>query len=753
MRAGLVISLLLVAPLARAQLARPELIEMPEVIVPGDASLARAEIEILVHADGSARIFSCDHDEDLCRRIEHALAHARFAPATRDGAAIPARIRLEARLQQGRLEPAPALPESPYGGEAQLGVVAEVAPIPAGAERVTLEQVRDTPGALGDPFRAILDRPGVVPVLSGLPYFYLRGAPPAGTVYVYDSIPMPALYHLGVGPAVIHPRMAGDVQLHTAIAPARYGGHTGGVVVGEGPAVLARDVEAEAELRALDASGYVRARHADIDLAAAVRFGYPGLLVSAFSPEVDLAYGDYQARAALALGAAGRLELVTLGSYDTLTTVQPPRPLDPGPRRTETRILFQRTELRYVQSRGDVELGLALRAGYDETFFGGHVSGHPLSIGVRLGSFASRAWLAGTLSTLRYRIGGEVMGGAGAFDAGGQAPGDFGVPLVSLIGNARQRTSASVYAQVEWQPSPELRLAGGVRGDLWMTPGRFEGAIDPRLRASWQPLRELELFAGAGVARQPAVFVLPLPGLSELPVQFGLQTAVQSELGARTRLRVRELAVEASATLFVHHYDNLLMPDLLADARDVCVQGLCLESEPSPRADALAYGVEATLRADLGRHVAARAAYTLSWLESDQLRPLAYTPTYDVRHVLHVILQIDTRAGFSAGVRAFLRSGTIQGRNYIDEGAFTLARYEQRLPWFARLDAQVAYAWDAGWADLRLYLEWLNTTFALGGEPQDLDCPSGPRSPRSPCGVERLAPIFAPNLGIRGSFR
>jgi hypothetical protein len=266
-------------------------------------------------------------------------------------------------------------------------------------------------------------------------------------------------------------------------------------------------------------------------------------------------------------------------------------------------------------------------------------------------------------------------------------------------------------------------------------------------------MRELEIYGGIGVARQPAVFVLPLPGLSELPLSLGLQTAVQSELGARTSLRVRDLAIEASSTLFVHHYENLVLPDLLVESRTACLDGLCREPTSTGRANALAYGMEATLRADLGRHVAARVAYTLSWLESDQLRPLAYTPTYDVRHVLHVVFQLDTHEGFTAGVRAFLRSGTMQGFNYLDPSSLELARYEQRLPWFARLDAQVAYQWDAGWADLRVYLEWLNTTFALGGEPSSMDCPSRLAPPAAPCTVERLPPIFAPNLGIPGSFR
>jgi len=44
--------------------------------------------------------------------------------------------------------------------------------------RLGRAEVREMPGAFGDPFRAIEALPGVVPLVSGLPYFYVRGAPP-----------------------------------------------------------------------------------------------------------------------------------------------------------------------------------------------------------------------------------------------------------------------------------------------------------------------------------------------------------------------------------------------------------------------------------------------------------------------------------------------------------------------------------------------------------------------------------------------
>ena len=45
------------------------------------------------------------------------------------------------------------------------------------------EVLRQLPGAFGDPFRALDALPGVTPIVSGLPFFYVRGAPPANVGY------------------------------------------------------------------------------------------------------------------------------------------------------------------------------------------------------------------------------------------------------------------------------------------------------------------------------------------------------------------------------------------------------------------------------------------------------------------------------------------------------------------------------------------------------------------------------------------
>src|SRR5580700_8147237 len=56
-----------------------------------------------------------------------------------------------------------------------------------GGDAIKAADARATPGTFGDPLQALAALPGIAPMASGLPYFYLRGAPPADTGYFVDG--------------------------------------------------------------------------------------------------------------------------------------------------------------------------------------------------------------------------------------------------------------------------------------------------------------------------------------------------------------------------------------------------------------------------------------------------------------------------------------------------------------------------------------------------------------------------------------
>ncbi len=84
---------------------------------------------------------------------------------------------------------------------------------PADVKRLGRADVRQMPGAFGDPFRAIEVLPGVTPIVSGLPYFFVRGAPPGNVGYFFDQVNIPLLFHGAAGPGVIHPAFIESVNL------------------------------------------------------------------------------------------------------------------------------------------------------------------------------------------------------------------------------------------------------------------------------------------------------------------------------------------------------------------------------------------------------------------------------------------------------------------------------------------------------------------------------------------------------------
>lgn len=774
MRCSLAVVVLvsLLAARARAQELRPpRVVHLPELDVPSDVEVPEGgAVEVVVEIDraGAASMASCDASETLCTLVAATLADARFEPATRDGAPVPARVRVRFRVAEPAPEqpidagaPAPggaAAASSDAGADAAIadldagvppsahepsfGATAVVRPPSRGARRLELDEMRDMPGAFGDPFRAIEALPGIVPIVSGLPYFYVRGSPPAGTAYYYDDIPVPALFHLGLGPAVIHPAMVGAVQLHAGVAPARFGRATGGVVVAEGPEPF-RGTRAtgEAELRLVDVTGMIQAPLAGGSISAGARYGYPGLVLSLVSSDAFLAYWDYASRAEIPIARRDFVQLVWLGSYDRLATLDD----DGEPGDDEIEMQFHRLEVRLLRRLARAELGVAVRVGWERSRLADQLEIEALTTGPRV--FATIR--GGDLS---LRVGADFVGIAGDLRVPDPDAGDDDIdpsPDDPTLAAVAARSIAGAYAMVEWRATPRFTFDLGLRGDAWTTGSRIEPALDPRARATYHATDRIDLHAALGLAHQPAVFFIPLPGLADVAIDRGLQRAIQSEVGGAIDLPGD---VRAELQLFLHAYDELLFTDIFALEENCPLTIECPHMEPDSRVDGLSYGGEIFVRRPPGEgRLSGFLSYTLSWAEADAFRDddVQYTPSYDVRHVANLVLQWDLGGGFSAGLRAHARSGKILGEWYVEADPFEVRRHEERLPWFFRADVQASYAWTTSWGALRVALEWMNVTLAR--EPLTLDC-RGPGIGRPECTVEYGPAIFFPNLALRARY-
>ncbi|HEX4351966.1 MAG TPA: TonB-dependent receptor, partial [Polyangiales bacterium] len=310
-------------------------------------------------------------------------------------------------------------------------------------------------------------------------------------------------------------------------------------------------------------------------------------------------------------------------------------------------------------------------------------------------------------------------------------------------GDVKSRSIWGIALELGLRPSQLFELQLGARADAWVQSGGAEAVADPRARVILHATDTLDFHVAAGIVHQPAVFFLPLPGIADLANDRGLQSAIQSEAGVGwdTPLNLR-----VELQLFYHRYRNLVFTDtlLLRDAiADLCGAGStidCAGLKAPTRIDGSSYGFELFLRRPITESLSGFISYTLAFSPISDVVGLHYTPSWDVRHVLNVVLQWQIGAGFSAGARAFIRSGKSNGE-YTIEGDM-LARMEERLPWFARVDLEAAYAWPTSWGRMRVALEWFNV--AMAREPEGADC-----NYLTGCHTVYLPAIFFPNLSFR----
>jgi hypothetical protein len=155
--------------------------------------------------------------------------------------------------------------------------------------------VRNLAGSFDDPLRSVEVMPGVSPIASGLPLFFVRGAPPGNVGYYIDGIRVPLLYHAFLGPSVIHPAFINKVNLSAGPMPTRFGRIAGASVEAE-LAEPTGQLRGEASVRLIDAGAFVEAplnRGQGYALLGG-RYSYTALLISLFSPGQRLDYWDYQ---------------------------------------------------------------------------------------------------------------------------------------------------------------------------------------------------------------------------------------------------------------------------------------------------------------------------------------------------------------------------------------------------------------------------------------------------------------------------
>jgi hypothetical protein len=625
--------------------------------------------------------------------------------------------------------------------EAEEEVTVLGARVPPGAQSLTRAEVRQLPGAFGDPFRAIDALPGVTPLVSGAPFFYVRGAPPGNVGYFLDGVRVPYLFHVFLGPSVVNPALVQRVNLYPGGYPARLGRFSGGVVEGETTPPVA-EFHGEAVLRLFDAGAMAEAPFAGGRGTALVggRYSYTALLFSLLSPDVVLDYWDYQARLAYRVSPTATVSVFAFGARDFLGQ------REQDTTRTFFDTQFHRVDLRYDEElRGGGATRLAATLGLDRT--GGEGGG---SLGSR--SARVRSQTTWPLGSAAATFGADLLVEGYRNDPGAdEEPPDAAEVSRRQILTTRQDFASGVHGEVAWSLGPVV-FTPGMRVDLYASSdstqpalpgvGPFRGpaggriaalAVEPRLSLRAALARRIRMIHTVGVAHQPPSFVVPLPGFQPSPLRGGLQRSVQASAGVEVDLGA---GVTGSGTVFRSLFTDL--SDALG-TRPVDGGGPDLFES---RADGTATGLEVYVRRSLSRRLGGYLAYTLS--RSDRRvtraggRRSVFLSNFDRTHVLSAALAYDLGRSWRAGGRVVFYTGIPA----IDPGGATLAR---RTEPFHRIDVRLERSWRLGErGKVSLVIEALNATLRTES--------FGQRCGEGGCEDDKLGPVFVPSVGGEAVF-
>jgi len=762
----------------------------------GDAVVV---LELTVEADGTVSSAAVvDGVEPFAGHAKKAVLGWRFAPAERGNTPVAARIRAriafrqEAASAESTGSPPPPAAAAAAASPASTPTAApphDAATAPEVAEEIVVlgtrrelgqttlssADVRQLPGALGDPFRAIEALPGVVPMRSGLPYFYIRGAPPNDNGYYVDGIRVPLLFHVGVAEGVISPALIDHVDFFPGAAPASYGGFAGATIAGQ-TREPASTAHGEVNLRAIDAGALLEAPLGDGrgSVLVAGRYGYPGPIVSAITSSVKLDYWDYQTRATWHIAAHDTLGVFAFGSHDYLAREQTGGlAMDQNGNSHSITSLqevlasdFHRLDLRWdhVFANGDGQLRAGATVGYDSQ---GAAPTYATDY-----SAATRLQLDAKLAqTVRVRAGADARYDQYGFKQGAPVPG--GETFPSTANPPPTNVTLGGHADVVWRPSPRVEIVPGARYDVYQSARATAASATTRVRTvvpAFDPRLSARVTLSDGVAwlsafgrshQYPALRVGALPP-SEVSVPgfpFGssrLQTVSQASQGVEVALPWQ---VTATVTGFFSHWSGL------TDLTDNCVQlappdgpHTCPNDRP---VHGNAYGLELLLRRSLSSKLTGWLSYTLSrsTRETHFITPSGAEATAtivgdsDRTHVLSALAAYDLGRHWRFGARFVFFTGLPYSTELPPTFVPTPPLNNQRYRSFYRVDARLEKSWPfANGRSIAFVAEVQNLT--LNKEEFGSSCAlTGiDGSVSTTCQKNELGPITLPSIGVEAFF-
>lgn len=774
----------------------PTLLSDPDVAYPegatGDATVI---VLLVVGEDGAVRSSTPEGaDEPFLGAAAEAARAWRFEPARRGETPVAARIKIaitfrapvvkevepepepELELEPAVTAPGKAAPRRPKERPQEVRV--RGAREPGRTVSLSRTEVRQIPGAFGDPFRAVEIMPGVTPIVSGLPFFFVRGAPPGNVGYYLDGVRIPLLFHVGAGPSVVHPGLVQRVDLYPGGYPARFGRFSGGIVEGETAPPLDRP-HGEYNLRLFDAGAMIETPFGPKNRGSVLlggRYSYTAFLLTQIASDTLLDYWDYQGRATYDLTPDDRISVFAFGSYDYLG------------QRTATQTItlfgteFHRVDLRYDRKLGDKgAMRVAVTTGFDRSRAqeDRYVRDRVLGARTELSYYVDPRILlrAGTdLQVDSYDV--QVVSGT-------LAP---SVARVASFFPSRTDLAFGTRADAVIGVAKGFEITPGARVDMFASDGATALGVDPRLAMRTEVTPSTRVLAAMGIAHQPPSFVVPVPGFQPGGLRGGLQKAYQTALGVEADLFE---AITGTATVFHNAFYDMSDPlgtsppqlsgcapgtfpsDTLAGDRTrtsggfggggggaTCgiprfppgtigpdrsgggqqgadsrgTQTAANAFEVRTRGEAI--GLELFVKKKLTSRIGGFLSYTLS-RSTRTYEGRSYIATFDRTHVLNTALAFDLGKNWRAGTRFTFYTGLPKAPDPTDDAT--------RLQPFYRVDLRLEKRWQLSkTAWISGVAEWLNAT--LSKEAIATTCTLGG------CQAQLIGPVTIPSVGVEGGF-
>lgn len=594
-------------------------------------------------------------------------------------------------------------------------------------------EIREVPGTRGDPLRVVSSLPGVSQLAGFLPYVVVRGAAPGNTGYYMDGSRVPILFHVALGPSVIHPYFIDAVDFYPGGAPVRLGRYASGIIEARTRAARRDRVHGDVDLRLTDAGGLLEIpinrsylpnckpkRKSRLDckrgpgkgsLTFAGRYSYTGALLSLVQSAARIRFWDYQARFDHAISDRADFTAFAFGSFDDISPKPTADNKSPDP---WVRFLFHRIDLRVRQRlRREGSAIYAVVLGVDQA---------------GIDQYRTNEWRIAPRMDLRIPINERVSLGLGLdqefqifrlANAIGSLD-DVSVEDVALLLSDRFVSATAGYFEVLYKRG-NFEMRPGIRVDAYAQVGAspylpsagsvtYAIGADPRLTLRERVAPRWVLRQAFGLYHQPPSFPIPVPGIESFGFERGLQRNTQGSFGYELELVRDRLHLTQEAYL---GYLSNLQDYELGEAADE--QPLDELEDVLTQVTGWAYGLETMLKLDAELRVFGWAAYTLS-RSTRNFHVGGHAPSnWDQRHILNVVLGYRVSDKWNFGGRVHYHTGRPWTAPYESQSMFDALgsnRNNARLPAFFQLDLRIERNWRRPNYQFDLFLDIANATYS-----------------------------------------